>query len=49
MLTAGSTTPLDITRAVVASFDPHEVWERVAWADGELPPTNDAASVGVRL
>ena len=27
-----------LVAAVVATFDPHEVWERVAWADGESPP-----------
>ena len=31
--------------AVLVSFDPHEVWKRVEWADGELPPLPaDAAS-----
>jgi paraquat-inducible protein A len=24
--------------AVLVTFDPHEVWKRVAWADGEPPP-----------
>jgi len=24
--------------AILVSFDPHEVWKRVAWADGEPPP-----------
>ena len=27
-----------LVAAVLASFDPHEVWERVEWADGALPP-----------
>ena len=27
-----------LVAAVLASFDPHEVWKRVEWADGELPP-----------
>ena len=27
-----------LVAAVLAIFDPHEVWERVEWADGELPP-----------
>jgi len=31
--------------AILVSFDPHEVWKRVAWADGESPPkANDTAS-----
>lgn len=35
--------------AILVSFDPHEVWERVAWADGESPPVpRDAASVPAR-
>jgi paraquat-inducible protein A len=34
-----------LVAAVLASFDPHEVWERVEWADGALPPTlSDTAS-----
>jgi len=28
-----------LVAAVLSIFDPHEVWERVDWADGELPPT----------
>ncbi len=27
-----------LVAAVLVSFDPHEVWKRVEWADGELPP-----------
>jgi len=27
-----------LVAAVLVSFDAHEVWERVEWADGELPP-----------
>src|SRR6266704_6875124 len=27
-----------LVAAVLVSFDPHEVWQRVAWADGESPP-----------
>lgn len=35
--------------AILVSFDPHEVWKRVAWADGGSPPrTRDAASVPAR-
>lgn len=31
--------------AILVSFDPHEVWKRVAWADGEAPPAlRDATS-----
>jgi paraquat-inducible protein A len=34
-----------LVAAILVSFDPHEVWDRVAWADGELPPrASDAAS-----
>jgi paraquat-inducible protein A len=34
-----------LVAAVVASFDPHEIWERVEWADGESPPMlSDPAS-----
>ena len=30
---------------ILVSFDPHEVWKRVEWADGESPPmTSDTAS-----
>jgi len=28
-----------LVAAVLATFDPHEVWDRVQWANGELPPT----------
>lgn len=29
---------------ILVSFDPHEVWKRVEWADGESPPmTSDTA------
>ena len=27
-----------LVAAILVSFDPHEVWERVSWADGESPP-----------
>jgi len=27
-----------LVAGVLAIFDPHEVWERIDWADGELPP-----------
>ena len=27
--------------AVIATFDPHEVWKRVRWADGTVPPPPD--------
>jgi hypothetical protein len=42
-----------LVAAVVASFDPHDVWERVAWADGESPPmpsdtASDPAGAGAR-
>jgi paraquat-inducible protein A len=37
-----------LVAAVVASFDPHDVWERVAWADGESPPTLSDPAVGVQ-
>jgi len=34
-----------LVAAILVSFDPHEVWQRVAWADGEPPPTlSDTAS-----
>src|SRR6266536_1541808 len=34
-----------LVAAVLVSFDPHEVWERVEWAGGELPPLlSDTAS-----
>jgi paraquat-inducible protein A len=26
--------------AVIVSFEPHEVWSRVAWADGTTPPVH---------
>lgn len=34
--------------AVMATFDPREIWKRVAWADGTLPPVppDDAAMTG---
>jgi paraquat-inducible protein A len=35
-----------LVAAVIASFDPHEVWERVEWADGELPPMLRDKAVG---
>jgi paraquat-inducible protein A len=28
--------------AILVSFDPHEVWKRVVWADGESPPMTSA-------
>ena len=34
-----------LVAAILVSFDPHEVWQRVAWADGESPPMlSDTAS-----
>jgi paraquat-inducible protein A len=34
-----------LVAAVLVSFDAHEVWKRVEWADGELPPMlRDSAS-----
>ncbi|HET9763928.1 MAG TPA: paraquat-inducible protein A [Casimicrobiaceae bacterium] len=30
--------------AILVSFDPHEVWKRVAWADGEAPPVRREAT-----
>jgi paraquat-inducible protein A len=35
-----------LVAAVLVSFDAHEIWERVEWADGEFPPTlRDTASI----
>lgn len=25
--------------AIIVSFEPHEIWSRVVWADGTIPPT----------
>jgi paraquat-inducible protein A len=30
--------------AILVSFDPHEVWKRVTWADGESPPVANATA-----
>lgn len=30
--------------AILVSFDPHEVWRRVMWADGESPPMTNATA-----
>ena len=30
--------------AIMVSFDPAEIWQRVQWADGSPPPTSEEAS-----
>jgi paraquat-inducible protein A len=36
-----------LVAAVMVTFDPHEVWRRVQWADGRAPPAGiDAAADG---
>jgi paraquat-inducible protein A len=30
--------------AIMVSFDPGEIWQRVQWADGSLPPTSEGVS-----
>ena len=29
--------------AIMVTFDPHEVWKRIEWADGEAPPSRTGA------
>ena len=33
--------------AVIVTFDPHEVWKRVRWADGTAPPPDDVTPAKV--
>jgi paraquat-inducible protein A len=32
--------------AIQASFEPHEIWSRVEWADGTLPPGHPDSGLG---
>lgn len=47
MIAAGALVVL--IPAITVSFDPHEVWKRIEWADGEPPPEPSVATPHPRV